>query len=53
MSERLLTTREVADLVGLSTEAILRRWRRGEIRGYSLAANVLRFRPDDVDAWLE
>lgn len=53
MSGRLLTAREVAELVGLSTEAVLRRWRRGELRGYALATNVLRFRAEDVDAWLE
>lgn len=53
MSERLLTAREVAALVGLSTEAFLRRWRRGDIRGYALAPNVLRFRPVDVEEWLD
>jgi predicted DNA-binding transcriptional regulator AlpA len=53
VSERLLTARAVGELVGLSTEAVLRRWRRGELRGYSLATNVLRFRPEDVHAWLE
>ena len=53
LSERLLTTREVAELVALSPETILRRYRAGELRGVRLGPNVLRFRPEDVEAWLE
>ena len=53
MTGRLLTTRELADYLGLSTEAVLRRWRRGQIPGgIRLASNVLRFREDAVDRWL-
>jgi excisionase family DNA binding protein len=50
---RLLTTREVADLLALSPETVLRRWRAGELPGYRLASNVLRFRESEIDAWLE
>ena len=53
MSERLLTTREVADFLGLSPETVLRRYRRGELPGYRLASNVLRFRESEIQAWLE
>jgi excisionase family DNA binding protein len=53
VSERLLTTRELAGILGLSKETVLRRWRAGEIPGYRLASNVLRFRESDVDAYLE
>ena len=53
MSERLLTTRDVAELVSLSPETILRRYRAGELRGVRLGSNVLRFRESDVEAWLE
>lgn len=53
MSERLLTTRQVADLLALSPEAVLRRWRAGELPGYRLGTNVLRFRESEVEAWLE
>jgi excisionase family DNA binding protein len=50
---RLLTARDVAELVGLSTETILRRYRAGEIPGFRLASNVLRFDRAEVEAWLE
>ena len=53
MSERLLTTREVAEFLGLSPETVLRRYRAGELPGYRLASNVLRFRESEVEAWLE
>jgi excisionase family DNA binding protein len=50
---RLLTTRELAEYLGLSTEAVLRRHRRGEIPGgIRLASNVLRFRESAVEEWL-
>ena len=51
MTGRLLTTREVAEYLGLSTETVLRRWRRGEIPGgIRLASNVLRFRESAIEA---
>jgi excisionase family DNA binding protein len=53
VSERLLTTREVAEYIGVSRETVLRRWRDGELPGYRIATNALRFRPSDVEAWLE
>lgn len=53
MTDRLLTAREVGELLGLSTESVLRRWRAGEIPGFRLASNVLRFSREDIDRWLE
>ena len=53
MSTRLLTTRDLADLLGLSPEAVLRRWRAGEIPGFRLASNVLRFDEAEIVAWLD
>jgi len=53
MSERLLTAREVGELVGLSTESVLRRYRAGAIPGFRLGSNVLRFAPSEIAAWLE
>lgn len=48
-----LTAREVADYLGLSPEMILRRYRAGEIPGYRIATNALRFRESDIEAWLD
>jgi excisionase family DNA binding protein len=50
VTDRLLTTREVAELVGISTETVLRWWRRGELPGYRLASDCLRCRESDVGA---
>jgi excisionase family DNA binding protein len=49
----LLTTRQVADYLGVSPATVLRRWRAGELPGFRLASNVLRFDPAEIDAWLE
>jgi excisionase family DNA binding protein len=49
----LLTTGQVAELLGLSPATVRRRWRAGELRGYRLAGNCLRFDRDELDAWLE
>ena len=46
-------TRQVADRLGLSPATVLRRWRSGELPGFRIASNVLRFSEADVDAWLE
>jgi excisionase family DNA binding protein len=53
MSECLLTTRQVAELLGLSNEAVLRRWRAGDLPGFRLSTKVLRFRESEILAWLE
>jgi excisionase family DNA binding protein len=50
---QLLTTRQVAEFVGCSLDTILRRWRAGELPGYRLSSNALRFDVRDVDEWLE
>jgi excisionase family DNA binding protein len=42
----------VAELLGVSPETVLRRWRAGEIPGVRLASNVLRFRESAIDAWI-
>jgi excisionase family DNA binding protein len=53
MNECLLTTRDVAEMLGLSSEAVLRRWRAGELPGFRLSTKALRFRESEVLAWLE
>lgn len=52
VTDRLLTTREVAAFLGLSPETVLRRYRAGELPGMRLASNVLRFRESELEAWL-
>ena len=56
MSGRLLTAREVAELVGVNAETVLRWTRRGELRAIRLPGTVrgrLRYRANDIDAWLK
>lgn len=53
MTGRLLTTRELASYLGVSSETVLRRWRAGELPGFRLGSNVLRFRESEIEAWLE
>jgi excisionase family DNA binding protein len=52
VSGQLLTAREVALRLGLSPETVLRRWRAGELPGYRLGSNVLRFDEAELEAWL-
>ena len=53
MTSRLRTAREVADLLGVSSETILRWTRRGELPAIRLPGGALRYREDDLEAWLE
>ncbi len=50
--DRLLTTRAVADYLGVSPETVLRRYRAGDLPGIRLGSNVLRFRESELEAWL-
>jgi predicted DNA-binding transcriptional regulator AlpA len=52
VSDRLLTARELGDYLGLSPASVLRRWRAGEIPGFVLSANVVRFDRAEIDRWL-
>lgn len=53
VSDPLLTTGEVGEMLHLSSEAVLRRWRAGELPGFRLSSKVLRFRQSEVADWLE
>jgi excisionase family DNA binding protein len=53
VTDRLLTTREVAAFLGMSPESFLRRYRRGELPGFRLSSNVLRFRESELEEWLQ
>lgn len=52
MSAPMLTAREVAELLGVSAETILRWYRRGEIPAVKLPGGAIRFREDVLDAWI-
>jgi len=49
---RLLTAREVADMIGVSTETILRWTRRGDLPAIRLPGGALRYREAELDGWL-
>jgi excisionase family DNA binding protein len=53
VSDRLLTTREVGEMLSLSPATVLRRWRAGELPGFRLSSKALRFRESELLAWLE
>jgi excisionase family DNA binding protein len=55
MSDPLLTTRQVADILGVSAETVLRYTRSGDLPAIRLPGTVrgrLRYRPGDVEEWL-
>lgn len=52
MTGPLLTARELGEYLGLSPASVLRRWRAGEIPGFVLSTNVVRFDRVEVDRWL-
>lgn len=49
---RLLTAREVADRLAVSPETVLRWHRAGELPGFRLASNCLRFDEAELERWL-
>jgi excisionase family DNA binding protein len=52
VTDRLLTAREVADLLGVSAETVLRWTRRGELPAFRLPGGALRYRADELERWL-
>lgn len=53
MTSPLLTTRDVAARLGVSPETVLRRWRSGELPGFRIGSNAVRFDADELTVWLE
>jgi excisionase family DNA binding protein len=56
VSERLLTARELGELLGLSASTVLDRFERGDLPGFRLGGRVgapVRFRWSEIEAWLE
>lgn len=52
MSDPLLTARQVADMLGFSTETVLRWTRAGQLPGFRLPGGQLRYRLSEIEAWL-
>jgi excisionase family DNA binding protein len=52
MSERLLTSAELAGILGFATGTVLDWFERGELPGFRIGGR-LRFRESEVLAWLE
>jgi len=52
MTGRLLTARQVAETLGLSTETVLRWSRRGELPAIRLPGGAIRYSQTDLDQWL-
>jgi excisionase family DNA binding protein len=50
---RLLTAREIAERLVVSTETVLRWHRRGDLPGVRLPGGAIRFREDKFEEWLE
>ena len=50
---RLVTARELAELLSLSPATVLDKWERGELPGFKLPGGAVRFRASEIDAWLE
>jgi excisionase family DNA binding protein len=54
VTERLLRTRDVAELLDVSCETVLRWHRSGKLPGgRRLGCNVLRFSEPEIEAWIE
>ena len=52
MTEQLLTARVVAERLGLCTETVLAWVRAGKLPAFRLPGGAIRFREDELDAWL-
>lgn len=52
MTGRLLTAREVAELLGVSAETVLRWTRRGELPAFRLPGGAIRYREVALEDWL-
>jgi excisionase family DNA binding protein len=52
LPDRLLTARMVADMLGVSTETILRWTRKGKLPAIRLPGGAIRYRPAALEDWL-
>jgi excisionase family DNA binding protein len=49
---RLVTARELAEQLGISTGALLRWTRAGQVPAVKLPGGAVRYRPEAIDAWV-
>jgi excisionase family DNA binding protein len=49
----LVTARELAAQLGVSTGALLRWTRAGQVPAVKLPSGAVRYMPEQIDAWLE
>jgi excisionase family DNA binding protein len=52
VTEPLLTARQFAELLGVSSETVLRWTRAGRVPAIKLPSGAVRYRPDAINAWL-
>ena len=52
MTGRLLTARELAELLGVSAATVLRWTRAGDLPAIRLPSGQIRYRQDELDGWL-
>ena len=52
MTVPLLTARDLAEQLGVSSETVLRWTRRGELPAIRLPGGAVRYREDALDRWL-
>jgi excisionase family DNA binding protein len=52
-AERLITSRELADVLGVAPATVLDWFEAGRLPGFKLGGRAVRFRESEVLAWLE
>jgi excisionase family DNA binding protein len=53
LTGQFLTARQVADLLGVSSGALLRWTRAGRVPAVKLPSGAIRYLPEQIDRWLE
>jgi len=48
----LLTARQVADRLGVTSHTVLRWTREGKLPGFRLPSGALRYEAQDIEAWI-
>jgi excisionase family DNA binding protein len=51
-SSRMLSVRDVAEMLGVSPDTVYDEWRKWGLKGYRIGKH-LRFREREVDQWIE